>query len=181
MTTAIVKPEKKTVVEFLTADPNEHPDFVPCYEERPYAGEHLVVPMPNLVALVRRFGGWDAIPDGMDKINEIDILSRDEAGQSALLKMRNTGRICGDFSRLGADILEVDDWHPKERHLSILFAVPADWAAGPWGVACVSISDSFSASAELDALAAAACDLYFGMIQKATETYCHIRRDQFIF
>ena len=43
------------------------------------------------------------------------------------------------------------------------------------------IEDVFTASYDLDRLAAEALDYWIGAIQKATETYVHIRRDRFVF
>jgi hypothetical protein len=194
MTTAT----KMTPAEFLAMEPREHPDFVACNDPRAErvnktGDPDRVVFIPALVALIRRFGGLDAIPDRMEECHgliryheadairlgvELECAVRAEYG--ALLKDVRSHRAYATLSRLGGRTLCVDSWHPREDFLSVMLAIPADWAAAPWAVEFVSIEDSHTASHDIDRLAAEACDYWIGGIQRATATYCHIRRDVII-
>jgi hypothetical protein len=177
---------KMTPEEFLKSDPNDHPDFVDHGDEF----EHPAPPplfMPNLVALIRRMGGPDAIPDVMDQHG---CLLRNSAPaipgmhvelkHGAFLVDRWSHRIYADVNRLDPDTFQISGWHPRDRFLEIILHPPTDWTVGAWTCGCVSIMDMFSNSPELDALAMASCDWFIGEIQRAVETYCLIRRDVFI-
>jgi hypothetical protein len=147
--------------------------------------------MPNLVELIRRIGGPDAIPDATDGANEDgsleltphdywDIIGRDGLEDAAMLKDRRSGRIYAQMYRL-RDCLLVHEWHLKEGSLYLHFDIPADWSGSAWGLPFTSIEDVHTASYDLDRLAAEALDYRIGAIQKATETYVHVRRDRFVF
>jgi hypothetical protein len=181
---------KMTPAEFLASDPFDHPDFVPCNDPRAdgrHRGQTLF--LPNLVALIRRLGGPDAIPDRMheplpagDGLRAIDweVLWANDHKYGVMLKDRTSHLVYAELSRLGVNCLEVEGWHQRELGLSLTFEIPADWSGGAWETPVASIQDTFSATAELDALAAATLDYWLGSIDKATHTYCHIRRDVFI-
>jgi hypothetical protein len=64
----------------------------------------------------------------------------------------------------------------------MLFEIPVDWSAAAWKSPFVMINcETFTASDELEVLVARSLDHWLGQIQRATETYCHIRRDGFVF
>jgi hypothetical protein len=64
----------------------------------------------------------------------------------------------------------------------MFLTMPADWSAAPWELPRTTIyGDTVSASYDLDRLAAQTLDYWLGSIQKATETYVHVRRDRFVF
>jgi hypothetical protein len=172
---------KMTVDEFLKSDPTEHPDFVGCQDEFKHPGPQPM-PMPNLVALIRRIGGPDAIPDAMDAphLAFIPDLHDAQIRYGVFLLDRKTHIVYAELSRMGPRMLQVSHWHPRERFLDLIFELPADWAAGTWAGPCTCIMDQFSSSPDLDALAMASCDRFLGLIQQATETCCLIRRDVFI-
>jgi hypothetical protein len=192
MTTAT----KMTPAEFLAMDPREHPDFVNCSDPRceshsETGRKDAILFMPNLVELIRRIGGPAAIPDLEDKTDadgfvdfawadEWEIMRRDGRDNAAMLKDLGSGRTHVELHRLD-DWLFVEKWHPKEASLSLAFDIPADWSASAWDAPLATIDDVMMASYDLDRLAAEALDDWIGAIQKATETYIHIRRDRFVF
>jgi hypothetical protein len=143
--------------------------------------------MPHLVALIQRMGGLDAIP-GQNDDHALRAVDRpyfsiwdsmpDRLQYGAFLRDRESHRAYAKLSRLGEN-LELSGWHPREGNLTITFGLPADWTAGAWTITLVQIDDVFSSTAELDALVAVSCDEFISAIQKATETYCLIRRDVF--
>jgi hypothetical protein len=177
---------KMTPDQFLASNPADHPDFVEC--DRPTDHPKLQsVRMPNLVALIRRMGGVDTIPDqgapgrGIDRpYFDIWHSMPDRLRYHAILRDSKSHRVYAEVHRMGADNLIVQEWHPHDTGLAIIFGLPADWTAAPWSVELVQIADIFSSTTELDALVIASCDRFIGAIQKATDTYCLIRRDLFI-
>jgi hypothetical protein len=193
MTTAT----KMTPAEFLAMNPHDHPDFAGCDDPRLEPGNKAgrkdsTLLMPNLVELIRRIGGPDAIPDDWDR----DLLRpiyhyddpRGEAWwaecqgqeQKAMLKDLRSRRPYLTLYRWDKS-LWLTGWHPHEKNLDLVFNIPADWSAAAWGIPSAMIEDVFTASYDLDRLAAEALDYWIGAIQKATETYVHIRRDRFVF
>jgi hypothetical protein len=178
--------QKMTAQQFLASDPGDHPDFQPCHAADTSFQKTSRL-MPGLVELVRRMGGLDAIPGSADcpwnLKPDAERVKMWHAGfcWGAMLKHRESGRLLLTTSRLGPDSLVVDSWHPHESGLSIIFGIPADWTAAPWTINFVSIYDTFSTSASLDALAAEACDFLVGLLNDVDSTYCHIRRDSFVF
>jgi hypothetical protein len=97
-----------------------------------------------------------------------------------MLKDKTSARVYARLHRIG-DWLFVDEWHPREGFLSLNFGIPVDWSASAWTTPLAEIGDVMTASYDLDRLAAEALDYYIGAIQKATETYIHVRRDRFVF
>jgi hypothetical protein len=174
---------KMTPEEFLKSRPMDHPDFVGCDQETGHPRVRTVS-MPNLVALIRRMGGPDAIPDQMEQgfvnMSAVAWSMPDGEKYGAYLRDCKSHRIYAELSRLGPDNLIIEAWHPRDDALSINISLPADWSAGIWEGGFISIQDVFSKTTELDALVMASCDLWLGLIQAATETYCLIRRDVFI-
>jgi hypothetical protein len=172
--------------EFLKSRPMDHPDFIDCDQ---WTG-HPSVPatsLPNLVALIRRMGGLDAIPDDNDDrvLRGVDRpyfslwdSMPDRMLYGAFLRDCESHRAYARLLRLGENVV-ISGWHPCESNLTITFSRPADWTAGAWPIALVQIDGVYSSTAELDALVAISCDEFIGAIQKATETYCLIRRDVF--
>jgi hypothetical protein len=186
-----------TPAEFLAMEPRDHPDFVhygdPRCESAVKAGrEDPALFMPNLVELIRRIGGPDAIPNHRDP-GLVPLLSHDDprwdvlweeegwtTGYTAMLRDLGSRRGYATLYRMNNSLF-VHDWHPREDFLQVTFDIPADWSVSAWGLPTVMIEDVFTASHDLDRLAAEALDYWIGAIQKATETYVHIRRDRFVF
>jgi hypothetical protein len=192
MTTAT----KMTPAEFLAMEPRNHPDFVCCIDPRcdsrnKTGRKDSTLFLPNLVELIRRIGGPDAIPDDW-KQRPSPFYSHDdprcavwwaECGGHAHRVMLRDLRSRRPYLTMyrWTDRLWVTDWHPRETDLDLLFDIPADWSAAAWGLPFVCIEDIITASYDLDRLAAEALDYWVGAIQKAAETYVHIRRDRFVF
>jgi hypothetical protein len=192
MTTAT----KMTPAEFLAMDPGDHPDFVCCDDPRLEPGNKAgrkdsTLFMPNLVELIRRIGGLDAIPDDWtggfrplydsgDPRGVVEWTETRGHNERAMLKDLRSGRLYAVFYRW-ENSLWVIDWHPREGHLDLNFDIPADWSASAWDIPQAMIEDTFTASYDLDRLVAEALDYWIGAIQKATEAYIHIRRDRFVF
>jgi hypothetical protein len=192
MTTAT----QMTPAEFLASEPRDHPDFVCCINPRCDAQNKTgrkdsTLFMPNLVELIRRIGGPDAIPDDWTEdlrpLLDLDdprssILWDECRGQESKVMLRDL-RSRRPYLTMyrWKDGLWVTDWHPRETFLTLLFDVPTDWSAAPWASRYVSIEDTHTASYDLDRLAAETLDYWIGAIRKATETYVHIRRDRFVF
>jgi hypothetical protein len=186
-----------TPAEFLAMAPLNHPDFVCCTDPRCESGNKVgrkdpALCMPNLVELIRRIGGPDAVPEAFSGDNPVPLFGLDDprshvvwheakgAMHSALLKDLRSRRVYARLYRMGNGLF-VDRWHPKDEFLEAIFDVPADWSASAWGLPSVMSEDSDTASYDLDRLAAETLDYWIGSIQKATETYVHIRRDRFVF
>ena len=184
-----------TPAEFLKIDPRDHPDFVACDDPRcksaNKAGQDGTLFMPNLVELIRRIGGPDAIPDDWDHESRPIGCDDDPRGAAwwaecqahehkVMLKDLRSRRPYLTLYRWDKS-LWARGWHPRGTDLDLLFDIPADWSAAAWGLPFVSIEDMMTASYDLNRLAAAALDYWIGAIQKATETYVHIRRDRFVF
>jgi hypothetical protein len=172
-----------TLEEFLASNPQDHPDFGMQPTDYPAVRPML---LPNLVTLIHRMGGLDAIPDVRAEgpvawIPAIDILASVPDGErfSAMLRDRQSHHVHAELYRMGPNTLMVEGWHPHDPYLCISFDVPADWAAGAWTVREAVSEDMFSATAELDALVAASCERRIGLVQDPAETYCLIRRDVF--
>src|SRR5262245_17981315 len=129
--------------QFLASNPMDHPDFVPCdlATDRPLRS----LLMPNLVALIQRIGGLDAIPDRMSApppdFSHVDVaIALDGIWYEALLRDRKSHRVYAELSRLGEN-LEVSGWHPHDSNLTIAFNLVADWAAGAWTITLAQIDD----------------------------------------
>jgi hypothetical protein len=168
--------------QFLASNPADHPDFVGS--DQPANHPRQAVLMPNLVALIQRMGGLDEIPDQMlapQVIPPLNVASAlDEIRYGVFLRDFKTQHIYAELYRLGPAKLVVSGWHPHDDGLSLIFGLPTDWTVGAWTVNLVDIDDVFSSTADLDVLVATSCDWFIGAIQKATGTYCLIRRDQFL-
>jgi hypothetical protein len=192
MTTAT----KMTPAEFLASNPHDHPDFVHCGDPRFEPGNKAgrkdsTLFMPNLVELIRRIGGPDAIPDDWTEDFE-PLLASDDPRVSitwdecqgveskAMLRDLRSRRPYATLYRWGTS-LWVESWHPREANLDLHFDIPADLSVSAWGIPSAMIQDIFAASYDLDRLAAEALDYWIGAIQRATETYVHIRLDRFVF
>jgi hypothetical protein len=182
-----------TAAEFLASNPRDHADFVSCDDPRLESrlGRAGSLLLPNLVGLIRRIGGPDAIPDQMEERepdgffhwqseDRWNILIREGQYWSARLKDCHSSRVYAELSRLGNG-LEVREWHPHERYLGLIFTIPVDWSASAWAAPTTMIEDIMSASHDLDLLAAEACDLWIEGITKSVDTYIDIRRDQLVF
>jgi hypothetical protein len=192
MTTAT----KMTPAEFLAMNPKDHPGFLHCGDPRFEPGKeagskHPAVFMPNLVELICRIGGPDAIPESWseddDPIPDLDdpraAVAWDECRgveSKAMLRDLRSRRPYAVLHRWGPT-LWVESWHPREVNLDLHFDIPADWSASAWEVPGAMIHDIFSVSYDLDRLVAETLDYWIGAIQRATETYIHIRRDRFVF
>jgi hypothetical protein len=184
-----------TPAGFLEMDPDDHPDFVPCDDprcgSRNKAGrKDPAVFLPNLVELIRRIGGPGGVPDTRDGAEggplELhlrgpwEVCSRDGGTYAAMLKDKRSGRVHAELCRIG-DRLMVQDWHPRQGLLHLIFTIPADWSASAWELPFTARDDDHSASYDLDRLAAEALDYRLGALRKSTETYIHVRRDRFVF
>ena len=170
--------------EFLASNPQDHPDFGMQPTDHPAVRPML---LPNLVTLIHRMGGLDAIPDvraegPVTHLPDLDVLFGvpDGGRYSAMLRDRRSHCVYAELSRRGPGTLIVEEWHPHDPLLRVEFGLPADWAAGAWTVTRVVSDDMCSATAELDALAAASCERRIGLVQNPAETYCLIRRDVFL-
>jgi hypothetical protein len=185
-----------SVNDFLAADPlRNHPDFQGADVAVNNPHQHPACLMPNLIELIRRMGGPDWIPDARESDFPVhdepdwDIRWRDGDHWDATLRRKDwkedPGEVLLKLSRYrakdGSLYINVENWHPHNDLLEIDFTVPTDWTAAPWTVATVMDSDMFSTSAELDTLAAKACDTWVGLVNDPSKTYCHIRRDSFVF
>jgi hypothetical protein len=146
--------------------------------------------MPAVVELIRRMGGLDEIPEvtaaslGMHNtidVPEVKIHVRDGDYWEAMLKRRDSGQVLIAMSRFGESGLQVTHWHPHNADLTIVFRLPADWTAWAWTVEVVMIHDTLSTTLELDALATEACDMLAGLVNDPNKSYCHTRRDLFVF
>jgi hypothetical protein len=101
-------------------------------------------------------------------------------GYAATLKDLRSRRCYATLYRT-KNVLFVDQWHPRDDFLELIFDIPADWSASAWVAPITMTEQVFTASYDVDRLAAEALDYYIGAIQKATETYIHVRRDRFVF
>jgi hypothetical protein len=184
-----------TPAEFLASKPRDHPDFVGCDDPRcepaNKAGKDGTILMPNLVELIRRIGGVDAIPDDWTDDFKPFYFHDEPRGaawwaecrgreQVVMLKDLRSRRPYLTLYRW-RNSLHVEDWHPRGDFLALIFGIPADWSASAWELPFVSIMDVHTASYDLDRLAAETLDYWIGAIRKATETYVHVRRDRFVF
>jgi hypothetical protein len=161
-TTLIALPA--TPEEFLAVDPGTIRDMSgPASYPRPE------VMMPNLVALLRRLGGPDAVPDaGTGRARarvgwDFEDNDRDN-WPSATLRERGTGDVVARLNRSG-DEIAVSDWHAEDGGLMVVLVLPADWSAAPWAVRSVYGEDGdryFSGTAACDTLAARALDRWIG-------------------
>jgi hypothetical protein len=94
--------------------------------------------LPNLVALVRRLGGPDAVPDmrgggPRSRVGwDFDDNNRDN-WPSATLRDRHMDDIVARLTRSGQEI-GVTDWHPEDGGLEVVLVPPADWSAAPWAI-----------------------------------------------
>jgi hypothetical protein len=146
--------------------------------------------MPNLVALIRRMGGFDAIPDAMGQSfgmewSEVDVLAllvRAPGGYThdARLMDRASHKVCVSLHRSGSDRLVVTQWYPGRGLLCVVFAPPADWSVGPWRMVDAMIDYRRPQIAESGPSLAADCDRLIGKVQREVDTYCMVRRDVFI-
>jgi hypothetical protein len=189
-----------TPAQFLASEPRDHPGFVHCDDLRCGRDDKTgPVPMPNLVELLRRVGGPDAIPDHRDPETQMITDSDDPRaiavqedtgrgnGRLARLKDLGSGTLYAWMFRYG-EALFVGGWHPREARLILSFAITGDWSVSAWGVLGATIGDASAASYDLDAasydvtrLVAEAFDHWIGETRKATQTYVHIRCDRFVF
>jgi hypothetical protein len=173
-----------TPQEFLGMDPGDHPDFLGCDKTWPkYQHPRLLV--PNLVALIQRAGGFDAIPDEMDRGVEDLIGIGDNPWAlprwDAQLRDWDTGNRLCEFKRWGNDDIEFSDWHPHESLLSIHYKIPADWTAAPWEPYYVAIMEMTASTSWLEFMASMALNFWIEGIQKARRTLIHIQRDHMVF
>jgi hypothetical protein len=173
-----------TPEQFLKMEPHDHPDFVYCGEIPDGSSRRQpTVLMPNLVALIQRMGGIENVPDRMERTGSFDLRTWHHSGHAAMLRDRSSHLVYGSIDRLGDDCLDVSEWHPHDYRplpISIIFGIPPDWTVSPWTISHVSMCDVFSTTTELDLLASRTCDFWFAAIQKSTDTYIHIQRDQFL-
>jgi hypothetical protein len=154
MTTAI----EMTPAEFLECDLDHHPGFGSCSDPRldvrPRANPPaLMLPMPNLVWLVRRLGGIDAIPEGWP--------------DAETWVLKEGGRTILRLSRAGPRELAAEGWHPGCPALVVTLHLPEDWPDSPWSVGLVMGDDLFPTTDELRCLAARALDRHVGEILDA--------------
>src|SRR3954452_14514198 len=131
--------QKMTRQQFFAASPANHPGFLACDDPAlgGKQGKSSPLFMPNLVALIKRMGGLDAIPGGTKDggfrgITDLDIALRDGEEYSAMLKDKDSGQVHARLCSLGCNSLVVDHWHPHVSFLELIFGIPADWSAAPW-------------------------------------------------
>jgi hypothetical protein len=154
MTTAT----KMTPIEFLESDLYSHPDFVVCDDPRldsktgNKAGDEAtgLFLLPNLVRLIRRIGGVDAVPETED--SEGRWVLGDGYRRSVLT-----------LSRLHGSLV-AEGWHPRCPALTAIFDVPDDWSGSPWRLSVVMGDDLFPTSYDLERLAVEALDHHLGEI-----------------
>jgi hypothetical protein len=173
-----------TVNRFLAGDPRRHPDFQRLDVNANMAHGKPARHMPSVVELIRRMGGLDAIPicpPSLAGVEDSNILRRDGHHWDAMLKRRDSGHVLVKLRRLKFGKLLIQKWHPHNDLLGIQFRLPVDWTASVWIVETVMIGDNFSTTARLDLLTAETCDVLVGLVNDPSKTYCHIRRDSFVF
>jgi hypothetical protein len=168
-TTLIALPA--TPEEFLATDPEAIRDMydacggpgLGCYP-------HPEVLLPNLVALVRRLGGPDAVPAmgrGRERVGwDFEADEDDDRANwpSATLRDRQWGHIVARLTRCDREI-NVHDWHEEDRGLTVILVWPADWSAAPWAIRSVygmGRDPRCSHTAACDLLAARALDRRIG-------------------
>jgi hypothetical protein len=173
-----------TVNRFLAGDPRIHPDFQRFDVNDIISHGKPARLMPAVVKLIRRMGGLDAIPIGppsLAGVEDSSILRRDGHHWDAMLKRRDSGDVLVRMRRFKFGKLLIQHWHPHNDQLAIQFRLPVDWTASVWIVETVMIGDSCSTTAKLDLLAAETCDVLVRLVNDPNKTYCHIRRDSFVF
>jgi hypothetical protein len=172
MTTTTLITLPATPEEFLAAEPGAIRDmYDACGGPEQYPRPELI--LPNLVALVRRLGGPDAVPDLGDGRTrnrvgwEFEDDDRDN-WPSATLRLRDTASILGNIvvrlTRGGREI-NVHDWHAEDAGLTVILVPPADWSAAPWTIRSVYGMDRegyHSHTAACAILAARALDRWIG-------------------
>jgi hypothetical protein len=162
MTTAT----KMTPAEFLRMEPRKHPAFVSCDDPRLDARwEDPTLSLPNLVRLIQRIGGIDAIPDPYPE--EAWVL---KDGADTILEL----------SRSGARRLNVEGWHPRCPALVLMFDLPEDWSGSPWRLSVVMGDDLFPTNADLERLAARALDHHVGEILDSRGGHFYVDGEPFV-
>jgi hypothetical protein len=171
--------DMRTLIE---TEPGKHPDFVPCDDPRLVSKARRSEPIyvPNLVHLLFRLGGplnvWRLCQDSVP------------FWAPAEFKYAGVYPQTMDFKAIGVHIqwfaieawkpgspfsLALSGWHPHEHGLFAIFEIPPKWHLGDWKIASVSIWDSYSLSADLDALVAECCDDFVGRLLADKSVRCN--------
>jgi hypothetical protein len=164
--------------EFLATEPEAILDMHDaCGGPESYPRPEVM--LPNLVALVRRLGGPDAVPamgHGRDRVGwEFSDHDR-ENWPSATLRDRHMDDVVARLTRCGREV-NVHDWHEEDARLTVILVPPADWSAAPWAIRSVyGMEDSLyhSHTAACDILAARALDRWIGEKGDPKGTYFQV-------
>jgi hypothetical protein len=176
--TITLVPLPATPEEFLAAEPQAILDMHDaCGGPECYPRPEVL--LPNLVALVRRLGGPDAVPTSGRERERVgwDFEDNDRDNwPSATLRDRGMGDVVARLTRCGCEI-NVHDWHEEDGGLTVILIPPADWSAAPWAIRSVYGMDRdhyHAHTAACDILAARALDRRLAECGDPAETFLQI-------
>jgi hypothetical protein len=176
--TITLVPLPATPEEFLATEPQAIRDMHDaCGGPEQYPRPEVM--LPNLVALVRRLGGPDAVPTSWRERESVGWdFDDDDRGNwpSTTLRDRRMDDIVARLTRFG-DEINVHDWHEEDGGLTVILVPPADWSAAPWAIRSVYGMDRdcyFSKTAACDLLAARALDRWLADRGDPAKTFLQI-------